>query len=34
MENKVRLGGYLIGGGGTLIGVDTLRYRDVNEGQK
>ena len=29
MENKVRLGGYLIGGGGTLIGVDTLRYRGL-----
>jgi hypothetical protein len=31
---KVRLGGNLIGGGGTLIGVDTLRYRDVKELKK
>jgi len=34
MENKVRLGGYLIGGGGTLVGVDTLRYQDVKELKK
>jgi hypothetical protein len=34
MENKVRLGGYLIGCVGTLIGVDTLRYQDVKELKK
>jgi hypothetical protein len=34
MENKGTSWRILIGGGGTLVGVDTLRYRDVKELEK